>query len=48
MGFVLGLFVNKTVEIWWDLRHETTQELMNIVENMRLRMSIYFPGTLAL
>ena len=44
MGFVLGLLV----EIWWDLRHETMQELMNIVENMRLRMAIYFPGTLAL
>ena len=44
MGFVLGLLV----EIWWDLRHETMQELMNIVENMSLRMSIYFPGTLAL
>ena len=45
VGFILGLFVNKTVEIWWDLRHQTMQELMNIVENMSLRMAIYFPGT---
>jgi hypothetical protein len=44
VGFILSLFVNKTVEIWWELRHGTLQTLMNVVNNMSMRMAVYFPG----
>ena len=43
-AFVLGFYLEKTVNIWWSLRHDTLQALMNIVDNMCLRMAIYFPG----
>lgn len=45
LAFVLGLYLQKTVDIWWELRHGTLQKLMNIVDNMCMRMSIYFPGS---
>jgi len=44
-AFVLGFYLTKTIDIWWSLRHDTLQQLMNIVDNMCLRMAIYFPGS---
>ena len=38
------MFVNKTVDVWWELRHGTLQNLMNVVDNMSMRMAVYFPG----
>ncbi len=43
-AFILGFYLEKTINIWWTLRHDTLQQLMNIVDNMCLRMAIYFPG----
>jgi hypothetical protein len=44
VAFTLGFYLQKTIDIWWNLRHDTLQQLMNIVDNMCLRMAIYFPG----
>ena len=43
VAFVLGFFLTKTVDIWWDLRLKYLQELFNVVDNMCMRMAIYFP-----
>ena len=44
-AFILGYYMEKTINIWWTLRHDTLQQLMNVVDNMCLRMAIYFPGS---
>jgi len=43
VAFVLGLYVNKQVNIYWNLRQEFLQSLMNCVESLCFRMAIYFP-----
>ena len=44
VAFALGTYIKKTIDIWWELRHQTLQELMNVIADMCLRMAIYFPG----
>ncbi|QDZ26097.1 hypothetical protein HOP50_20g86640 [Chloropicon primus] len=44
VAFLLGSFIKKTIDIWWELRHDTLQQLMNVIADMCLRMAIYFPG----
>ena len=43
VAFVLGFFLTKTVDIWWDLRLKYLQQLFNVIDNMCMRMAIYFP-----
>ena len=43
VAFVLGLYVNKQVNIYWNLRQEFLQSVMNCVQSLCFRMAIYFP-----
>jgi hypothetical protein len=45
VAFILGLYVSKTVDIWWEIRHGQLQTVLNTLDSMSLRMAIYFPGT---
>lgn len=42
---MLGLYVAKTVDIWWELRHGQVQTILNTIDGLSMRMAIYFPGT---
>ena len=44
VAFILGLYVSKTVDIWWEIRHGQLQTILNTLDSMCLRMAIYFPG----
>lgn len=42
--YVASLYLRFTVNIWWTMRFETLQELMNVASSMAQRAAIYFPG----
>ncbi|XRB15393.1 bestrophin [Pseudoscourfieldia marina] len=42
-AFLLGMYLDKQVDIWWELRHDTMQELINIISSQCMRASVYFP-----
>lgn len=44
VSFILGLYVTKTVDIWWNMRHELLQDVLNTIDTLCMRLSIYFPG----
>jgi len=44
VSFLLGLYVTKTVDIWWNIRHELLQGVLNTIDSMCSRLAIYFPG----
>ena len=44
VSFLLGLYVTKTVDIWWNMRHELLQSVLNTIDSMCCRLAIYFPG----
>ena len=44
VSFLLGLYVTKTVDIWWNIRHELLQGVLNTIDSMCARLSVYFPG----
>jgi hypothetical protein len=44
VSFLLGLYVTKTVDIWWNIRHELLQGVLNTIDSMCARLAIYFPG----
>jgi len=34
----------KTVDIWWNIRHELLQGVLNTIDSMCARLAVYFPG----
>ena len=36
--------MTKTVDIWWNIRHELLQGVLNTIDSMCARLSVYFPG----
>ena len=42
-AFLLGMYLDKMVDIWWELRHGTMQEMINIVSSQCMRAAVYFP-----
>lgn len=43
--YMASLYLRFTINIWWTMRYQTLQELMNVVSAMAQRAAIYFPGT---
>jgi len=44
VAFVLGLYVSKSVDIWWNLRFDQLQTVLNTIDSLSMRMAVYFPG----
>lgn len=44
VAFVLGLYVTKQVDIFWNIRQEFFQGVLNSVQSICIRMAIYFPS----